>query len=35
MPQRIDYQKQAPDLFKEFVDFSYAISKSSITIPAH
>lgn len=30
MPQRIDYQKQSPELFKKFVEFSFALRKSSI-----
>ncbi|MES2113566.1 MAG: carboxymuconolactone decarboxylase family protein [Pseudomonadota bacterium] len=30
MNQRIDYQKQSPELFKKFVEFSLAIRNSSI-----
>lgn len=30
MTQRIDYQKQSPELFKKFLDFSNALEKSSI-----
>ncbi|WP_454696325.1 carboxymuconolactone decarboxylase family protein [Achromobacter aegrifaciens] len=30
MTQRIDYQKQSPELFKKFVEFSLALRKSSI-----
>lgn len=30
MNQRIDYQKQSPELFKKFVEFSLAIRQSSI-----
>jgi AhpD family alkylhydroperoxidase len=30
MTQRIDYQKQSPELFKKFVEFSFAIKQSSI-----
>jgi AhpD family alkylhydroperoxidase len=30
MTQRIDYQKQSPELFKKFVDFSLALKHSSI-----
>jgi AhpD family alkylhydroperoxidase len=30
MTQRIDYQKQSPELFKKFVEFSLALKHSSI-----
>lgn len=30
MTQRIDYQKQSPELFKKFVEFSLALRQSSI-----
>lgn len=30
MSQRIDYQKQSPELFKKFVEFSLALKKSAI-----
>lgn len=30
MTQRIDYQKQSPELFKKFIDFSYALETSAI-----
>lgn len=30
MTQRIDYQKQSPELFKKFVEFSLALKQSSI-----
>lgn len=30
MTQRIDYQKQSPELFKKFVEFSFALKQSSI-----
>lgn len=30
MTQRIDYQKQSPELFKKFVEFSFALKKSAI-----
>src|SRR5690606_30358776 len=30
MTQRIDYQKQSPDLFRKFVEFSFAVRNSVI-----
>ena len=30
MTQRIDYQKQSPELFKKFVEFSFALKQSAI-----
>jgi AhpD family alkylhydroperoxidase len=30
MTQRIDYQKQSPELFRKFVEFSFALRKSTI-----
>lgn len=30
MNQRIDYQKQSPELFKKFVEFSFALKNSAI-----
>ena len=30
MPHRIDYQKQSPELFKKFVEFSMAFERSAI-----
>lgn len=30
MTQRIDYQKQSPELFKKLVEFSFALKQSSI-----
>lgn len=35
MTQRIDYQKQAPDLFKKFADFSNALKHSAIEESIH
>jgi AhpD family alkylhydroperoxidase len=35
MTQRIDYQKQSPELFKKFVEFSMALKHSSIEEPIH
>jgi AhpD family alkylhydroperoxidase len=33
MTQRIDYQKQSPELFKKFVEFSLALKHSAIEEP--
>jgi len=33
MTQRIDYQKQSPELFKKFVEFSLALKHSAIEAP--
>lgn len=33
MTQRIDYQKQSPELFKKFLDFSLTLKQSSIEEP--
>lgn len=33
MTQRIDYQKQSPELFKKFLEFSMALNKSAIEEP--
>jgi AhpD family alkylhydroperoxidase len=33
MSQRIDYQKQSPELFKKFVEFSFALKHSAIEEP--
>lgn len=33
MTQRIDYQKQSPELFRKFVDFSLALRQSAIEEP--
>ena len=30
MTQRIDYQKQSPELFKKFVEFSMALRHSTV-----
>jgi AhpD family alkylhydroperoxidase len=30
MTQRIDYQKQSPELFKKFVEFSFALKQSAV-----
>lgn len=35
MTQRIEYQKQAPDLFKKFADFSNSLKHSSIEESIH
>lgn len=35
MSQRIDYQKESPELFKKFVEFNHAIEKSSIEQSLH
>ena len=35
MTQRIDYQKQSPELFKKFVEFSMALRHSTIEGPIH
>jgi AhpD family alkylhydroperoxidase len=35
MTQRIDYQKQAPDLFKKFVEFGNALKHSGIDETTH
>jgi len=35
MSQRIDYQKQSPELFRKFVDFSNLTEKSSIEATIH
>jgi AhpD family alkylhydroperoxidase len=35
MTQRIDYQKQSPELFKKFVEFSMALRHSSIEESIH
>lgn len=32
MTQRIDYQKQSPELFKKFVEFSFALKSSAIEL---
>jgi AhpD family alkylhydroperoxidase len=35
MTQRIDYQKESPELFKKFVEFSMALRRSSIEESIH
>ena len=35
MTQRIDYQKQSPELFKKFIEFSMALRHSSIEESIH
>jgi AhpD family alkylhydroperoxidase len=35
MSQRIDYQKQSPELFKKFIEFNKAIEKSAIEPSIH
>ena len=35
MSQRLDYQQQAPDLFKKFVEFNMAVRKGSIEESIH
>ena len=35
MSQRINYQQQAPELFKKFADFSNALEHGSIERPIH
>jgi AhpD family alkylhydroperoxidase len=35
MTRRINYQKQSPELFKKFVEFSMALRHSSIEEPIH
>jgi AhpD family alkylhydroperoxidase len=35
MTQRIDYQKQAPDLFKKFVDFSNSLQHTGVEESIH
>jgi len=35
MPQRIEYQKQSPELFKKFLEFSMAVKHSTIEESIH
>jgi AhpD family alkylhydroperoxidase len=35
MTQRIDYQKQSPELFKKFIEFSMALRRSSMEESIH